>query len=74
MAERRKEFFLRIAALMSSQGNMHLFKMGGIKFFKSSVSLVIQIFHQLSPHQSLTLMDSREGFTTNLCGRRTELT
>jgi len=62
------------SSLMSSQGNQHLFKMGGIKFFKSSVSLAIQNFHQLSPHQSLTLMDVREGFTTNLYGRRTDLT
>lgn len=75
MARRRKEgFFLRIAALMSSQGNKHLFKMGGIKFFESLVSLAIQNFHQLSPDQSLTLMDVREGFTTKLYGRRTELT
>lgn len=50
------------------------FKMGGIKFFESSVSLAIQNFHQLSPHQSLTLMDVSEGFTTKLYGRRTELT
>lgn len=34
---------------MSSQGNKHLLKMGGIKFLESSVSLVIQNFHQLSP-------------------------
>lgn len=76
MARRKKEFFffLRTAALMSSQGNKHLFKTGGIKFFKSSVSLAIQNFHQLSPHQSLSLMDVRESFTTKPCGRRTELT
>lgn len=74
MAKRKKEFFLRTAALMSSQGNKHLFKMEGIKFFKSSVSLAIQNFHQLSPHQSLSLMDVGESFTTKLCGRRAELT
>lgn len=74
MAKRKKEFFLRTAALMSSQANKHLFKMGGIKFFESSVSLAVQNFHQLSPHQSLSLMDVRESFTTKLCGRRAELT
>lgn len=70
----KKDVFLRTAALMSSQGNKHLFKMGGIKFLESLVSLAIQNFHQLSPHQSLSLRDVRESFTTKLCGRRTELT
>lgn len=45
----KRSFFLRTAALMSSQGNKHLLKMGGIKFLESSVSLAIQNFHQLSP-------------------------
>lgn len=45
--------FLRISHCFDefSQGNKHLFKMGGIKFFKSSVSLAIQNCHQLSTHQ-----------------------
>lgn len=72
--EKKGVFFLRTAALMSSQANKHLFKMGGIKFFESLVALAIQNFHQLSPHQSLSLMDVRESFTTKLCGRRAELT
>lgn len=59
---------------MSSQGNRNLFKTGGIKLSESSFSLIIQIPHQLSPHQSLPLMDVREDFATNLYGRRTELT
>lgn len=64
MARRRKRFFfLRIAALMSSQGNKHLFKMGGIKLFESSLSLIIQNLHHL--HEALSssasAFDGRQG-------------
>lgn len=68
-----RSFFLRIAALTGFPRETSIC-LRWEEFFESPVSLAVQNFHQLSPHQSLTLMDIREGFTTNLYGRRTELT